>query len=102
MRIPLELDDVDLDLFKWTTFLDCASLGEDPNIAPPYSTMGEPLLGTSSHEDYLNGWQASSLGFLRDAPLELALLNIDDDHHLTSSIMGHMKSSFDANPWKDT
>ena len=46
----------------------------------------------------LNGWQASSLGFLRDAPLELALRNIDDDHHFTSSIMGHMKSSFDASP----
>jgi hypothetical protein len=28
----------------------------------------------------------------------LALLNIDDDHHFTSSIMGHMKSSFDASP----
>ena len=50
---PTKLDDVDLDLFKWTTFLDCASLGEDSNIAPPYSTMGEPLICTYSLDHYL-------------------------------------------------
>ena len=53
LRIPLQLDDEDLDLFKWITYLDCASLGEDSHIAPPYSTMGENILGTSSHDHFL-------------------------------------------------
>ena len=53
MRIPLERDDDILDLFKCTTFLDCASLGEDSRIAPPYSTMGETILATSSLDHYL-------------------------------------------------
>ena len=43
LPIPLELDDDDLDLFKWTTFLDCALLGEDSHIAPPYTNMEEAL-----------------------------------------------------------
>ena len=29
---------------NWTTFLDCAPLGEDSQDAPPYTNMGEPLL----------------------------------------------------------
>ena len=41
-----------------------------------------------------NGWQASSKGFFRDAYLELPLLKLDDEHHLTSSTMGYMKSFF--------
>ena len=45
---PLELDDDDLDSLKldhlsWLCWLD-----EDKLIAPPYSTMGEPLFRTSS------------------------------------------------------
>ena len=51
--IPLELDDDDLDLFKWTTFLDYASLDEDSHVAPPYSNVGKPLIGTSSLDQYL-------------------------------------------------
>ena len=35
-----------------------------------------------------NGWQASSIWSSRDAYLELALLNLDDDRHLTSSSYG--------------
>ena len=54
MRIPLELDDDDLDLFKWTTFLDYASLDEDSHVAPPYTNVGEPLIGTSSLDQYLH------------------------------------------------
>ena len=53
LRIPLEQDDDDLDLFKWTTFLDYASLDEDSHVAPPYSNVGEPLIGTSSLDHYL-------------------------------------------------
>ena len=54
LRIPLELDDDDLDLFKWTTFLDCALLGEkDSHNAPPYTKMGVLLLGASSLDHYL-------------------------------------------------
>ena len=53
LRIPLEINDVDLDLFKWTTFLDYASLDEDSQVAPPYSNVGEPLIGTSSLDQYL-------------------------------------------------
>ena len=53
MRIPLELDDDILDLFKWTTFLDCALLGEDSHFAPPYTTIGETILAASSLDHYL-------------------------------------------------
>ena len=53
LRIPLELDDDDLDLFKWTTFLDCALHGEDSHNAPPYTKMGVLLLATSSLDHYL-------------------------------------------------
>ena len=50
---------------SWTTFLDCAPLGEDSHIAPPYTNMGEALFGISS------------LGH-----------SLDDDHHMTLSSMG--------------
>ena len=81
MRIPLELDDDDLDLFKWTTFLDCASLGEDPHphISPPYTTMGEPLIGITSHDHYLQmggKFQAYDI-------FEILLLNLHDSSLMT-------------------
>ena len=50
---------------RWTTFLDCAPLGEDLQRAPPYTKMGEAL------------FDISSLG-----------LYLDDDHHMTPSSMG--------------
>ena len=37
---------------SWTTFLDCAPLGEDSYDAPPYATMGETLFDTSSLGHY--------------------------------------------------
>ena len=37
-----------------TTFLDCASLGEDSHDAPPYTKMGEALFGISSLGLYLD------------------------------------------------
>ena len=51
-RIPLELDDDDLDHLKmehvsWSSLLD-----EDSQIAPPYSIMGKPLFGISSHDHF--------------------------------------------------
>ena len=51
-----------------TTFLDCASLGEDSHDAPPYTKMGEALFDISSHGLYL------------------------DDHHVTPSSMSHIGS----------
>ena len=40
---------------------------------------------------------------LRDAYLELALLKLDDDHHLMSSSHRQYEIfTFDACPWKDT
>ena len=45
-----------------------------------------------------NGLQASSIWYLLDAHLELAHLNLDDDHHLTSSFMSYKKSSFWCKP----
>ena len=81
---------------SWTTFLDRAPLGEDLMIAPPYATMGETLLSTSSLGLFLQiGYQASSIWSSRDACLELAL---DDDHHLTSSSTGYMRSPFWCKP----
>ena len=81
---------------SWTTFLDRAPLGEDLWIAPPYATMGETLLSTSSLGLFLQiGCQALSIWSYRDACLELAL---DDDHHLTSSSTGYMRSPFWCKP----
>ena len=54
MCIPVELDDDNLDLLKWTTFLDYALLDEDSHVAPPYTSVGEPLIGTSSLDQYLH------------------------------------------------
>ena len=98
---PLELDDDDLDSLKldhlsWLCWLD-----EDWWIAPPYSTMGEPLFRTSSQVHcHHKGRQASSIWSLRDAPLELAHGNLDDDHHLMSSfswVVWYLP--LDASPW---
>jgi hypothetical protein len=36
----------------------------------------------------LNGWQTSSIWSSRDAYLKLALLNLDDNHHMMSSFHG--------------
>ena len=40
----LEVDDDDLHLLKTNHLLDCASLGEDSHVAPPYTNMGEATL----------------------------------------------------------
>ena len=53
LRIPLELDDDDLDLLSSGSFLDFAPLGEDTHIAPPYTKMGEALFDISSLGLYL-------------------------------------------------
>ena len=53
---------------KWITFLDCAPLGEDTHIAPPYTKMGEAFFDISSHGLYL------------------------DDHHVTPSTMDNIGS----------
>ena len=39
---------------SWTTLLDCAPLGEDLLIAPPYTNMGEELFGIYSLGLYLD------------------------------------------------
>ena len=58
---------IELDHLSWPHLL-----GKDSQISSPYSTMEEPLLGTSSHIHYhQNGRQASSVWSLGDAPLEL-------------------------------
>jgi hypothetical protein len=43
LRIPLELDDDDLDLLKMERLSWLRKLGEVLRIAPPYFTMGETL-----------------------------------------------------------
>jgi len=43
LRIPLELDNDDLDLLKMEHLSRLRLLGEVLRIAPPYSTMGETL-----------------------------------------------------------
>src|SRR5664279_5336216 len=64
--------------------------------------MGEDLLSPYSLDHYLQkGGKLQAYDLL-----EMLILNLhfyfDDDHHLTSSSMGYMKSTFDASPWKDT
>ena len=39
---------------SWTTFIECASLGEDSQHAPPYTKMGEAPFGISSLGLYLD------------------------------------------------
>ena len=43
LSIPLELDDDDIVLLKLEHLSCLCQLGEVLQIAPPYSTMGEPL-----------------------------------------------------------
>ena len=79
---------------SWTTFLDRASLGEDLWIAPPYATMGETLLGTSSLGHFLQmGGKLQAYDLLKIILLNLHY-NHDDDLPSTSSSMGYMNSSF--------
>ena len=101
---PLELDDDDLvlltmDHLSWLRWVD-----GDYMIAPPYSTMGEPLFVTSSQVHWHhNEWQASRTWSLRGAPPELAHDNLDDDHHLMSSfpwVVWYLP--LDASPWTRT
>ena len=49
MLNPLEVEEDDLHLLKANHLLDCASLGENSHVAPPYTNMGEALFGISSH-----------------------------------------------------
>ena len=43
-----------LTYLSWTTFLDCALLGEDSHIYLPYTNMGEALFNISSIGLYLD------------------------------------------------
>ena len=84
---------------SWTTFLDRAPLGEDLMIAPPYATMGETLLSTSSLGLFLKmGGKLQAYDLI-----EILVLNLhyhhDDDHHLTSSSMDYLDLPFDASSW---
>lgn len=57
--------------------------------------MDKPLFDTSSHVHYHhNGREVSSMGSLSDDSLKCAHHNLDDGHHLISSSMGYMISSF--------
>ena len=72
-----------------TTFLHCASLGEDSHMAPPYTKMGE----ASQRQIFTwplssNGWQDPSIWHLLVDHLEL------EPHHLTPSFMSYTRSSF--------
>ena len=95
----LELDDDDLIISSWITFLDHAPLGEDLMIAPPYATMGETLLSTSSLGHYLQmGGKLQAYDLLEMFTLNLHYHH-DDDHHLTSSSMDYLDLPFDSSPW---
>ena len=66
LRIPLELDDDDLDLLKMERLSWLRLLGEVLRIAPPYSTMGETLFRHIFTHPWLPyGRQASSTWTLR-------------------------------------
>ena len=95
LRNPLELDDDDLDLLKLEHLCWLRSLGEASQIAPPYSTMGKPLLGISSLVHYLQMEdELQAYDIFEMAHLESWLLIHDDDHHLTSSSHGLYESFF--------
>ena len=91
---PLELDDDDFDLLKLDhIYLLCFPRRALTNYSPvlhygrsslkhiftcPLTRMDDKLQENDIRYDHL----------------ELGLLNLDDDHHLTSSSMGYIKSSF--------
>ena len=99
LSIPLELDDDDLDSLmlehlSWIRFARWRHIDCSPTRHYGRGSLKSIFTWTLSPK----GWQAPIMWSLWDAPLGLALLNFDDDHHLTSSTMGYIKSSFWCNP----
>ena len=66
-----------------------------PNT-PPYAIMGEPRLASSSclHFDL----QATSIRYLRNASLGLALLNLHEEYRMASFSMSSMRCSSCCKP----
>ena len=99
LSIPLELDDKDLDLLNmehlsWFRFAQWIHI----DCSPIRHYGGGSFKSIFTWSLSPKGWQASSMWSFWDAPLGLSLLHFDDDHHLTSSTMGYMNSSFWCKP----
>ena len=77
LRIPLELDEDDHAHLKMEHLSCLRQLGEDLQIDPPYSTMGEPLLWASLHTPMITIRMAS---FKHMISSRWRILNLHFDH----------------------